>query len=596
MSKKRKIVPIDYTSRDFNSIREDLMTYVRRYYPDTYKDFSEASFGSLMIDTVSYVGDMLSFYLDYQANECFMDTSIEYGNILKHAKQMGYKFTGRTMTYGMCEFFILIPAAPNAVYPDTKYMPVLKAGSTFSTPAGTLFTLNENVDFAQASNDIVVARADDQGAPTYFAVKSQGQVVSGETQQELINVGDFQRFLRVEMSDENVGEIISVHDDDGNEYFEVDYLSQDVVLREVADPISSGTSVMKPYPVPRRFVVEHENDATFIQFGYGSDEELKSDSVIEPNEIVLKVHGKNYVTNTSFDPKNLTSTDKFGIAPSNTVLLVTYRKVSRKNSNVGSGIVTEVAQPRLFFRNRSELNETVMTFMSRTLEVNNPEPITGNVSLPTTEEIKRRAIDVFATQNRAVTRQDYVSCVYSMPTKFGAVKRCAVLRDKDEMKRNLNIYVISESETGKLVPTTSSIKSNLRTWLNEVRMMSDSIDILDAIIINVGIDFRALVADGFDSHIVLGRAIKELTHKLTRTQRDLGEPFYITDVYKILKDVDGILDVVEVTLKNLTSGNYSLAEYSIEDNMSPDGRVLMIPNYAIMEIRYPYTDITGDVA
>ena len=62
--RRKKNVPIDYTSREFETIRDDLVNYARRYYPNTYQDFNEAGFGSLMLDTVAYVGDLLSFYLE----------------------------------------------------------------------------------------------------------------------------------------------------------------------------------------------------------------------------------------------------------------------------------------------------------------------------------------------------------------------------------------------------------------------------------------------------------------------------------------------------------------------------------------------------
>jgi len=596
---KKKIVPIDYTSRDFSSIKEDLLTYVKRYYPDTYKDFNEASFGSLMLDTVSYVGDMLSFYLDYQANESFMETSIEYENIIRHAKQMGYKFTGAPITYGECSFYALVPALEGTVMPDMKYMPTLMLGTEVSTSGDVLFTLNENINFANSENEIVVAKVDTFGAPTYFAVKAHGQIVSGQPNEEIIEVGEFTRFLRVELAAANIGEVTSVFDSAGNEYVEVDYLSQDTIYKEIVNRSTfrdSVPSIMKAYSAPRRFVVEHERNTTYLQFGYGSDSELKSDSVIEPSEVVLKVHGKNYITNTSFDPKNLTSTDKFGIAPSNTNLLISYRRNTTGNVNASAGSITKVVTPILYFPERSSLDSSIIEYISRNIDVTNEEPINGHVTLPTTDEIKRRAINSFATQSRAVTKQDYVTATYSMPSKFGAVKRCAIYRDKDELKRNLNLYVVSEGTNSQLVKTNSAIKDNLKTWLNEVRMIGDSLDILDTKIINIGIEFTAIAEDGRDKYGVLSLAISDLSEKLTNIHRDIGEAFYVTDVFKILKDVEGILDVVDVRLVNKVGGSHSQTDLSIDRNLSSDGRYLNVPHDSILEIKYPYSDIQGVIS
>jgi len=595
---KKKIIPIDYTSRDFDSIRNDLLTYVKRYYPDTYKDFNEASFGSLMLDTVSYVGDMLSFYLDYQANESFLETSIEYDNIVKHARQMGYKFSGTPMTYGECTFYILIPAATGTVTPDQKYIPTLLRGTQVATPSDIVFTLNENVNFADSNNEMVVARTDSNGAPTYFAIRASGQVVSGDLMMEEIEIGNFQRFQRAELAGNNISEIVSVIDSMGNEYFEVDYLSQDIIYKEIVNRGShrdSVPSIMKAFPVPRRFVVEAQRGTTYLQFGYGSDAELTSNSVVEPSSVTLKVHGKDYVTSTSFDPKNLTSTDKFGIAPSNTTLIVIYRKNTNANTNVSSGVLTKVTNVDLYFPERSTLDSGIVQFISSNIECTNEDPIVGHVTMPTTEEIKRRAINVFATQNRAVTKQDYVSSVYAMPSRFGAVKRCAVYRDSNELKRNLNLYVISEGSSGQLTATNSSIKENMKTWLNEVRMIGDTIDILDAKIVNIGIEFEAIAQDGSDKSTVLSEAMDVLAKELTKLHRDIGEPFYVTDVYSILKGVDGLLDVVDVRLTSKSGTSYSEYAIAIRENLSQDGRYLHIPFDSILEIKFPYSDITGAI-
>jgi hypothetical protein len=415
---------------------------------------------------------------------------------------------------------------------------------------------------------------------------------------EEVEIGDFQRFQRAELAGGNITEIVSVIDSLGNEYFEVDYLSQDVIYKEIVNRGShkdSVPSVLKAFPAPRRFVVETERETTYLQFGYGSDSELTSDAVVDPSEVVLKVHGKDYITNTSFDPKQLTSTDKFGVAPSNTVLTIIYRKNTNANTNVSAGTLTRVTNVDLYFPERSSLDSSIISFISTNIESTNESPILGHVTLPTTEEVKRRAINVFATQNRAVTKQDYIASVYAMPSRFGAIKRCAIYRDSDELKRNLNLYVISEGAAAQLVGTNSSIKENLKTWLNEVRMVGDSLDILDAKVINIGIDFEAIAQDGSDKNSVLSNAINALSTKLTKIHRDIGEPFYVTDVFSILKDVEGMLDVVDVRVTAKMGASYSENVIRIRDNLSADGRYLHIPFDSILEIKFPYTDITGAI-
>jgi hypothetical protein len=272
MNKKPPIVR--YTAREFNSIKSELVEYSKRYYPETYSDFNKASFGSLVLDTVSYVGDVLSFYLDYQFNESMINTAVEFDNILRISKQLGYKYSPKSTAYGFVTLYVSVPANSNGLGPDTNYLPILRKGSTFGSSGGQLFTLFQDVDFSQSTNEIVVAQVDNTtGVPTSYAVKTVGIVQSGFYTQKQIEIGTYERFKKVDLDDNNVLEIVSVFDTQGNEYFEVENLSQDVIYRQISNNnfISDGVaSVLKPFPVPRRFTVDKTRTTTTLQFGYGS--------------------------------------------------------------------------------------------------------------------------------------------------------------------------------------------------------------------------------------------------------------------------------------------------------------------------------------
>ena len=292
--------PINYTGRDFQSIRNDLVNYTKRYYPTTFKDFSEASFGSLMLDLVAYVGDQLSFYSDFQSNETFLDTAIRYNNVSRLAETMGYRHESAANSTGVVSFFILIPAKANARGPNDAYLPILQRGTVISSNNHAVFTLIEDVDFSDANNEITVARVDNTtGNPTFFAIKASGQVVSGRRYVDTMTVGDYRRFLRLGLSKTNVTDVMSVRDAQGNEYYQVDYLSQDVVMKEVENVASDRTAVpyiMRLKPVPRRFVTQHSTTGeTFLQFGYGSEDNLTGNLIADPADIVLKVNGRDYI-------------------------------------------------------------------------------------------------------------------------------------------------------------------------------------------------------------------------------------------------------------------------------------------------------------
>jgi hypothetical protein len=314
---QKKKIPINYTNREFSGIRRDLEQIAERFYPDTFQDFSEASFGSIVLDSMAYVGDQLSFYLDYNVNEMFLDTSFQLTNVLRHGRILGYKEQGRPSTYGVVSLYVRVPASSVGLGPDTRYLPVLKRGSRFTSNSGLNFVLTDNVDFSDPKNQVVVANVDSTtGAPTFFAVKAYGNVVSGFFKREQITVGDFERFKLIELESANVAEIVSINDSEGNEYFEVDNLSQDIVYREIPNSNfknDNTPSVIKPFLVSRKFITFTERTRTFIQFGSGNPNE--TDVVAEPQAVAMDIFGKSYVTDTTFDPTKLSKNQNFGVVP-----------------------------------------------------------------------------------------------------------------------------------------------------------------------------------------------------------------------------------------------------------------------------------------
>mgnify|MGYP003673097100 CR=1 FL=1 len=591
---KRK-TPINYTARDFDSIKNELIQYAKRYYPETYRDFNQASFGSLMLDMVSYVGDNLSFYLDYQANESFFDTATERKNIIRHSKQMGYKFAGTPASTGICDFFITVPANVSGLGPDTNYLPILKVGSEITSTSGANYLLAENIDFANSSNAVVAARVSDAtGLPTSYAVKTSGKIVSGKYVVERKVIGNFERFRRVPLSSRRVSEIVSVVDSQGHEYVEVDYLSQNVIYKDIASHDTDLASAIKPVSVPRRYVLEQDGTRVYLQFGYGSDSEITSDSVAEPSNLVLSMTGKDFIEDKSFDPSKLLDTDKFGVAPSNTTLTVTYKINTVENVNSASQTVRSVTKPVTEFKDLSKLSMGTRSEVVRSIECNNPEPIVGGISDPTSDEIRRRAIDHFATQNRAVTKLDYESMAYSMPAKFGAIKRCSISRDNDSFKRNLNMYVLSENQNKTLTRASIPLKENLKTWLGRSKMIHDTIDIIDGRIVNFAIEFSIIADPDSNKYEVLENCTRALS-AFYREPRYFAEPLYVTDVYSVLNKLDGVVDTYEVKFLNREGGLYSDTTYPFKPNMSSDGRYLNVPKNVCMELKYPTTDIRGSI-
>jgi hypothetical protein len=593
-----KKVPIKYTSREFSSIRNDLINYAKRYYPDTYKDFSQASFGALTIDTVAYVGDILSFYLDYQVNETFLDTATEYDNVLRLAKQRGYKFKGGETTTGFVEFYSIVPATKFGLGPDTRYFPILKKNSVAGGSNGGSFILLDDVRFDNPSNYVVVARTDEStGLPTHYAVKSVGRVISGVFGVEEITVGDHEKFRKIVLPDSNVVEIISVFDSDGHEYFEVEYLSHDVIYKSTHNRDSNtrdnAPSLLRPFSAPRRFTTEKTRSSVTLQFGYGSDSEISSPTLADPSNVVLQRFAKSYITDTAFDPSDLLGTDKLGIGPANTTLTITYRKNTTLNANAAIGTVTRMLSPIVEFVDPTVAGDALATDVARSLECFNVDAINGTVQDPTVSEIKEKTLNYFPTQNRAVTAADYEALAYAMPSEFGSIKRCHIVRDQDSLKRNLNMYVLAESTTGRLEKANSALKNNLKIWLNRYRMINDTLDILDAKVVNVGIEFE-VVSDGANKFDVIEAASRKLRNEYVRPFF-IGERLSITEIYSLLNSVGGVADVTNVKIVVHAGGRYAQTGFNIDNQMSVDGRYVAVPDNVALEIKFPNTDIRGSV-
>jgi hypothetical protein len=594
---KNKNIPIKYTNRDFDTIKQDLIDYAKRYYPDTYKDFSEASFGAMVFDMIAYVGDNISFYLDYQANESFLDTAVEFANIRKHARSLGYSFSGVPVSYGLASFFILVPANADGNAPDSSYMPTLKKNTSLRSASGVSFLLLEDVDFSDSKNEVVEAQYNStDGGVTYYAIRAYGQVSSGKLQSIDVNLinASFEKFRKVRIGSSAISEVVKVVDSEGNVYYEVDYLSQETIMIETTNPTAQSDgvrSIMKPFVTARRFVMEQDNTGTYLQFGFGSEDDDDS-GLADPSAVALNLHARDAITATSIDPSKLVGTDKFGISPFGTTLKVIYRVNDSTNVNVGANQLDRIISPILKFNDPTSLDSATTSFMQGSLEVTNENPIVGQTVEILSDELKVRAKNYYATQNRAVTKKDYESIAYNMPNKFGSIKRVNVINDPMATNRKLALYVVSENENAQLVVTNSRIKENLKAWLTQYKSINDQIEIFDAKIVNFGIDFEVSVDNRYSRDEVITNAINNLSNKYSQ-KLYIGEPIYLTDIYNILVKTTGIIDVKKLKIFNKYGGNYSSTPFDFDKVVSRDGSFYKIPKNVIVELKFPNEDIKG---
>jgi len=436
---------------------------------------------------------------------------------------------------------------------------------------------------------------------SYYILRVPVPVKSGIVRDFSVDVGDPRKFLKIEIPDANISEIISVVDSEGNEYIQVDNLSIDSVIMPLIDKSAEdGTTKvrMKNIPVPRRFVVEESLNKTYIQFGYGSDEDLSTNSLVDPSRPLLKQPGMKYISTPRQNPYNVFTSNALGVAPQNTTITVTYRSNSTLNVNAAVGTLNQIVTSHLTFTNEQLLDSTKIDYIRENLEVYNEEPINGFVSIPNTEELKMRYLGNYAAQGRAVTKQDYISSVYSMPSAYGSIKRASIIRDTNDLRRNLNLYLMAEGADGKMQAPSILLKQNVKTWLDSLRMISDSIDIMDAKIINLGLDIKVQVSNSSNPQSLLSEIKTKVYEELMTIPPNIGEAFYISEVYRILRQIPEVINIPlrdGVVVRNIVGNNtHSTYSYDISENMSLDESYIYVPENSIWEIKY-IDDIRGTI-
>ena len=596
---KTKNTPIKYTSREFSTIKNDLIEHAKRFYPEQYKDFSVGTVNSLLLDQVAYVGDVLSFYLDYSVNESFLDTALERKNIRKHARSLGYRFSGTPSSYGTIAMYVLVPAVSDGTAPDASYYPIVKRGTSFESANGSSYVLTEDVRFDDADNEVVAARFNSAtGATTFFAVRAYGQITSGVFQRSTVDLtgANFEKFRRIRVGGDNISEIISVIDSNGNEYYQVENLTQEVVFLETTnkDAASDGVrSILKPFIAARRFVLEQDDTGTYIQFGFG-DETDEPDGLIDPAKVFLRMHGQRQVTDLSFDPTQLVGTTKLGIAPQGTELTIVYKVNTSDSVNAGANSIQNVTRRFIEFDNPQTLSQALINGVIGSLEVTNEEPVSGDASTITNEEIKERAKAYYAMQNRAVTRQDYESAVYNMPKKFGEIKRASIVNDPSATNRRMALYVVGLNSADQLENVNQKVKTNLKNWITHYKSLNDVIDIFDAKIVNFGVEFKLRLDNRYTDTDVLSRSVRKL-QEYFEDKLYVGEPIYINRLYSLLGKVDGVAEVRHLKITSRSGASYSSNRVDLDEMRSRDGSYIKTPKNVIMELKFPDRDIKGTI-
>jgi hypothetical protein len=611
---------IKYLNKDFNTFREALIEYAKTYYPSSYNDFSTSSPGTMFIEMAAYVGDVLSFYLDNQVQENFLEYAKQTNNLFALAYMLGYRPKVTSAAITTLDVYQQVPASGSSYAPDFNYAMTIAEGmqvksninnsNFFYCPNTINFNLSSSIDPTETSVYTTLG-----GNPNTYLLKKSTQALSGQVVTTTLNFGAAERFPIRTIQDSNIIEILSAYDSNGNRWYEVPYLAQDFILSPVTNTALNYPQLYQeanevPYvleriPVPYRFVSRFTTNST-LELEFGAGIQSASGSIPNPFNVGIGTVNGIDLLNTAYDPTNFVANSSYGVAPSNTTLTITYLTGGGASANVNTNELTQITRVTPSFSNPT--NPTTAAQIQSTLATNNAVQAVGGGDGDSPDAIRLNTLAKFPSQMRAVTQQDYLGTVLGMPPKFGQVAKAYVTKDSAIFAEYLrgepgerdplatSIYLLSYNTDGTFTVPGPALLQNIQTYLEDYRMMTDTILLKPAYIINIQVNFDVVLRPNYTSREVLNSCITLLKVFFSRENWQVNQPIILSEVYTLLDQVAGVQTVQKITLNNIagTSSGYSQYSYDISA-ATLNGTIYPSLDPSIFEVKYPDTDIQGRV-
>ena len=498
-----------------------------------------------------------------------------------------------------------------AKVPDYSYALEISDNTSVSSPAGQSFLIQDSIDFTVSNSldptEVSIAQIS-SNEPEYFLLKKTRKASSGAITTTSFNIGAYQQFPTFQISDSNIAGIIDIFDTDGNQYYEVDYLAQDLVYDSVKntntnDPNNYQNSddapyILKTLATNRRFVTRFLNEG-ILQIQFGSGQPLQVDELVTPNadNVGIGLPFEQNKLTAAYSPTNFIFTNSYGIAPSNTTLTVRYLKGGGTSANINSGQINSINTSNINFVTSQISNSSLAQYVFDSVVVNNPIAADGGQDGDSIEEIRQNALSNFNTQQRNVTADDYLVRALSMPPKFGTIAKAITQKPKaNQLDAILDLYVLTFDVNGNLVASTSTLKNNLKTYLNQYRMIGDVVDIKDGFVINIGIDFEIITLPNFNNQRVIATCIEALQDYFDISKWSINQPIILRELSTLLDTVDGVQTVQNITISNKagTTSGYSQYAYDIQ-GATQGGVIYPSLDPSIFEVKNPGIDIKGKV-
>lgn len=662
---------IKYLNKDFDTFKQNLIEFAKTYYPTTYTDFNESSPGSMFIEMASYVGDVLSYYVDDTLRESLLPYAQDVRNIFALSKFLGYKPRVSAPAVVTLSVYQLIPSigfGSNNI-PDPRYFLRIRQGMQVESTKNpsVRFVTTDILDFAdQFEREITVYQINpDTNEPDLYLVKKKAQAISAIENKITVSFGDYRSFATIDIPETNVISVYDVRDSNNNKYYEVPYLAQEMVYidypnTELNDPefaIFRDTVpyILKMLKTPRRFTVSVNDDyTTTLNFGVGNPE--SADEILVPTfkNVGLGLNSSIDQMGASYDPTSFLKTKSYGQSPSNTDITVKYYVGGGIESNVSSGDLVRIVG--IEFENDFSLldpqSAQLVSSIESSVAVENETPARGGDGLESIEEIRQNALANFSSQNRSVTRNDYIVRTLSMPTNYGSVAKATVysdgrldnnspssilsstdylreftnlvynfvnVPDSEELSKSeiefelkkflqdketklselnnpfaVNLYTLGFDDEKKLAKLNRAVKENVKTYLAEHKILTDGINILDGFIVNIGIDFTVSAYQNYNKREVLANCVNELREYFDIEYWTFDMTINKSEIELLLANIEGVSTVQEVKIRNLCNGRYSPNKYNI-DEATRNKIVYPSLDPCVFEVKFPETDIKGRI-
>ena len=643
-NKKVEKREIQYIGREFSDIRNNLIEFAKTYFPTAYNDFNESSPGMMFIEMASYVGDVLSFYIDNQYRESLLHAAEEKRNIFKIAQSFGYKPKLSSPATAICEFSVEVPSEKvgENYEPDLDYAPILAVDSGVSSTGGVTFRLLDDINFKTSSSlDLMrteISQFTDE-IPTHFKLTKRGIVKSGIKVSQEFTFGNATKFDKIILSNNKVIDIISITDSKEDKWYEVPFLAQDTVFAsmENSDLNSPDLSthkkespfLLKLIKTAKRFTTYVRSDGkTEIRFGSGISSNADEEIIPNPDNVGSSLAMGVNKLDESFDPSNFLKTKTFGLAPSNTTLTITYTYGGSIKDNALSNTI-KTAGNIIWTLNETGLDSSKVSDTKSSLVINNPDSAAGGSSGETSEQVRQNALADFNSQNRAVTKEDYIIRVYSLPQKYGNIAKCFIVQDEQleanttEIVKNgkivsnkpstaipnplaLNFYTLGYDANIHLSTMNDAVKNNLKTYLSQYRILTDAINIKDAYIVNISCRFSIITQRGYNKNAVLLKSINAVKKHFDIQKWQIGQPIILSDIAYKISLVEGVASIVPpmddnpqnqmVVIDNewQTENGYNGHVYDLQ-SATKDGIIYPSLDPCIFELKFPNIDIQGRV-